>query len=106
MYAVIKTGGKQYKVEEGDTIQVEKIMGEKGEAITFDDVLFLGGDEYILGNPLVSGVKVSAKVVRQMKANKIIVFKMKRRKRYSRKQGHRQNLTEVCITKIETGREA
>jgi large subunit ribosomal protein L21 len=106
MYAVIKTGGKQYKIEEGDTIQIEKISGEKGDDVTFGDVLFLGGDEYILGNPVVEGVKVSGKVKRQMRAKKIIVYKMKRRTRYEKKQGHRQNLTEVYITKIETGVEA
>ena len=106
MYAVIKTGGKQYKVEEGDTIQIEKLEAEKGDEITFDNVLFLGGDEYKIGSPNLEGVTVSAKITRQLRAKKIIVFKMKRRKRYRKKQGHRQNLTEVCITKIQAGKEA
>jgi large subunit ribosomal protein L21 len=106
MYAVIKTGGKQYKVEEGDTIQIEKLDAVKGDEITFEDVLFVGGDEYKLGSPKLEGVTVNGKIVRQMRAKKIIVFKMKRRKRFRKKQGHRQNLTEVTITKIEAGKEA
>ena len=106
MYAVIKTGGKQYKVEEGDTIQIEKLDAEKGDTITFADVLFVGGDEYKLGSPKLEGITVSAKIVRQMRAKKIIVFKMKRRKGYRKKQGHRQNLTEVTITQIAAGKEA
>ncbi|HVN71198.1 MAG TPA: 50S ribosomal protein L21 [Desulfomonilia bacterium] len=100
MYAVIRTGGKQYKVEEGDTIRVEKLDAEKGDTITFGDVLLLGGDEYVIGSPTVKGALVSASVVRQFRDKKIIVFKMKRRKRYRRTQGHRQYLTEVRITKI------
>lgn len=107
MYAVIKTGGKQYKVEEGDRLQIEKLDAERGDEITFDEVLFVGGDEgYRLGNPKVEGVTVNGKVVRQLRGRKIIVFKMKRRKGYRKKQGHRQNLTEVFITKIDTGKEA
>jgi len=100
MYAVIRTGGKQYKVEEGDTLRVEKLDGAKGDDITFDDVLLIGGEDYAIGSPTVKGARVSASVVRQFKDKKIIVFKMKRRKRYRRTQGHRQNLTEVLITKI------
>ena len=106
MYAVIKTGGKQYKVEEGDIIRVEKLPAQKGDTITFDDILFLGGDEYILGTPKIEDAQVSAKVLRQMRDKKIIVFKMKRRKRYRKKQGHRQDLTEICITRIEAGKGA
>jgi large subunit ribosomal protein L21 len=106
MYAVIRTGGKQYKVEEGDTIRVEKLTAEKGDTVTFDTVLFIGGDEYVVGSPNVSGAKVSASVVRQLKDKKIIVFKFKRRKRYHKKQGHRQELTEIRITSIEKGKEA
>jgi len=106
MYAVIKTGGKQYKVEEGDRIQVEKLEAETGQTVTFDDVLFIGGDEYKLGEPALSGVTVTGTVQRQLRAKKIIVFKMKRRKGYHKKQGHRQNLTELSITKIDTGKEA
>jgi large subunit ribosomal protein L21 len=106
MYAVIKTGGKQYKVEEGDRIQVEKLTAVKGDDISFDEVLFIGGDEYILGSPRIENAKVSAKVVRQMRGPKLIIYKMKRRKGYHKKQGHRQDLTEVTITKISTGKEA
>ncbi len=101
MYAVIKTGGKQYKVEEGDIVRVEKIEAEKGDAVTFDNVLLIGGDEYAIGTPTVKGASVSASVVRQFRDKKIVVFKMKRRKRYRRTQGHRQYLTEIRITKIE-----
>ncbi|HNQ85205.1 MAG TPA: 50S ribosomal protein L21 [Deltaproteobacteria bacterium] len=100
MYAVIKTGGKQYKVEEGDIVRVEKIEAEKGDAVTFDNVLLIGGDEYAIGTPTVKGASVSASVVRQFRDKKIVVFKMKRRKRYRKTQGHRQYLTEVRITKI------
>jgi large subunit ribosomal protein L21 len=107
MYAVIKTGGKQYKVEEGDRLQIEKVDAERGEEITFDEVLFVGGDEgYRLGTPKVEGVTVNGKVVRQLRGRKLVVFKMKRRKGYQKKQGHRQSLTEVFITKIDTGKEA
>jgi len=106
MYAVIKTGGKQYKVEEGDRIQVEKLNAAKGEEVAFGDVLFIGGEQCILGKPTVDGASVKAQVVRQMRAPKVIIFKMKRRKGYHKKQGHRQDLTEVRITAISTGKEA
>jgi large subunit ribosomal protein L21 len=106
MYAVIKTGGKQYKVEEGDTIRVEKLTAEKGDTITFNEILMIGGEEYVVGSPVIDGAQVSATVVRQFKDKKVIVFKMKRRKRYHRKQGHRQELTEVRITSIAKGKEA
>ena len=100
MYAVIRTGGKQYKVEEGDILRVEKLQAEKGDTVTFADVLLLGGDEFAIGSPTVKGAQVSASVVRQLRDKKILVFKMKRRKRYRRTIGHRQYLTEVRITKI------
>lgn len=100
MYAVIKTGGKQYKVEEGDILRVEKLVAEKGDTVTFGDVLLIGGDECTIGSPTVKGAQVSASVIRQFRDKKIIVFKMKRRKRYRKTQGHRQYLTEVRITKI------
>jgi len=100
MYAVIRTGGKQYKVEEGDILRVEKLEAEKGDTVTFADVLLLGGDEFAIGSPTVKGAQVSASVVRQLRDKKILVFKMKRRKRYRRTIGHRQYLTEVRITKI------
>jgi large subunit ribosomal protein L21 len=103
MYAVIRTGGKQYKVQEGDILHVEKLEAQKGDTVTFDDVLLIGGDDYTLGSPTVKGAQVSASVVRQFRDKKIIVFKMKRRKRYRKTQGHRQYLTEVRITKIAKG---
>ncbi len=104
MYAVIKTGGKQYRVEEGDKIQIEKIAAEKGADVAFDEVLFVGDDDdYKLGTPVVDGAAVTGRVVRQMRDKKLIIFKMKRRKGYHKKQGHRQDLTEVVITKIEKG---
>jgi large subunit ribosomal protein L21 len=103
MYAVIKTGGKQYKVEEGDKLRVEKLEFAKGDEITFDQVLFIGGDEYILGKPVIEGATVKAKVVRQMRGPKVLIFKMKRRKGYHKKQGHRQSLTEIAITGITKG---
>ena len=106
MYAIIQNGGKQYKVEEGDTIRVEKLSAEKGDTITFGEILLIGGEEYLVGSPTVDGAQVSAQVVRQFRDKKIIVFKMKRRKRYHRKHGHRQDLTEVRITSIAKGKEA
>jgi large subunit ribosomal protein L21 len=103
MYAVIRTGGKQYKVEEGDKLQVEKLAAVKGDEITFDEVLFIGGEEFILGKPVIEGASVKATVVRQMRGPKVVIFKMKRRKGYHKKQGHRQDLTEVSITGITKG---
>ncbi|MGO9147085.1 MAG: 50S ribosomal protein L21 [Desulfomonilia bacterium] len=106
MYAVIRTGGKQYKVEEGDILRVEKLEAEKGDTVTFADVLLLGGGEFAIGSPTVKGAQVSASVVRQLRDKKILVFKMKRRKRYRRTIGHRQYLTEVRIIKISKDEEA
>ncbi len=102
MYAVIKTGGKQYRVAEGDTLQVEKLAGAAGDAIEFKDVLFVGGDAAKVGKPLVSGAAVKAEIVSQDRGDKIIVFKMRRRKNYRRKQGHRQPYTRVKITGIKS----
>jgi large subunit ribosomal protein L21 len=102
MYAVIKTGGKQYRVSQGDRIRVEKLPGEVGADITLDEVLMLGGDKVSVGAPLVSGASVSAKIVAQDRAKKIIVFKYKRRKGYRRKYGHRQPYTELEITGVLT----
>jgi large subunit ribosomal protein L21 len=99
MYAIIKTGGKQYRVTEGDTLRVEKLNVE-GNSVTFDQVLLVGGDEVKIGAPLVEGASVSADILRQGRAKKIIVFKKKRRKGYHKKQGHRQAYTEVKITGI------
>ncbi len=100
MYAVIRTGGKQYRVSEGEILRVEKLPGEVGSSITFGEVLLLGGDQVKLGKPLIAGAKVEAEIVAQDRAKKIIVFKMRRRKNYRRKRGHRQWYTELKITGI------
>lgn len=100
MYAVIKTGGKQYRVAEGDKIRVEKLPGDVGSEVTFDEVLMVGGDKVSVGAPLVSGASVKAKIVAQDRAKKVIVFKYKRRKGYRRKYGHRQPYTELQITGV------
>jgi len=100
MYAVIRTGGKQYRVSQGETLRVEKLPGDVGASITFDQVLMVGGDKVTVGKPLVSGAQVSAQITAQDRAKKIIVFKMRRRKNYRRKNGHRQSYTEVKITGI------
>lgn len=101
MYAVIKTGGKQYRVREGDTLRVEKLSAEQGAKIQFDQVLMVGeGDDVKLGTPFVSGTQVSATVIGQGRGEKIKVVKFKRRKNYLRQKGHRQAFTEVEITKI------
>lgn len=104
MYAVIRTGGKQYRVAPDDIIEVEKLAGEAGEIIQFSEVLMLGGEgDTQIGTPTVSGASVAAQVIEQKRADKIIVFKKKRRKNYRRKKGHRQHLTAVRITEILTG---
>jgi large subunit ribosomal protein L21 len=100
MYAVIKTGGKQYRVSEGESLRVEKLDGARGDTLQLTDVLMLGGDKVAIGSPLVKGATVSAEIVAQGLAKKIIVFKMRRRKRYRRKNGHRQPFTELKITSI------
>ncbi len=97
MYAVIKTGGKQYKVASGDVVKLEKIAGEEGKEVVFNEVLALDG---IIGTPLVAGVSVKAQVLKQTRDDKIIVFKKKRRQNYRRKNGHRQSITLVKITDI------
>lgn len=98
MYAVIETGGKQYKVQEGDVIQVERLSTE---AKTFDNVLAVGGDDPKFGAPFVDGASVEFELLGESKAKKIIVFKMKRRKSYRRMQGHRQTYSTVKITSIK-----
>lgn len=100
MYAVIKTGGKQYKVEKGALVDIERLEGKEGDKITFDDVLFVGGKETKIGHPNVEGAKVEGKIAKQFRGKKIIVYKKKRRKGYEKRQGHRQNLTKVEITSI------
>jgi large subunit ribosomal protein L21 len=103
MYAVIRTGGKQYKVAPLDVLQIEKIEGTAGDLVNFSDVLMVAGEgEPHFGAPLVSGALVSAEVVQQARGPKIIIFKKKRRQNYRRKKGHRQNLTTVRILEILT----
>ena len=107
MYAVIRTGGKQYRVQAEDVIEIEKVTGEPGDVIQFPDVLLLTGDgEPLIGTPTVDGASVAAEVVEQKRGPKIIVFKKKRRNNYRRKKGHRQDLTAVRITEILTGGKA
>ncbi|SHJ09937.1 LSU ribosomal protein L21P [Malonomonas rubra DSM 5091] len=101
MYAVIKTGGKQYKVSEGDLLKVEKIEGAVGETVEIDQVLMVGGAEVKLGTPLVPGAKVKAQIVAQEKDKKILVFKSKRRQGYRKKYGHRQPITRLKVAAIE-----
>jgi large subunit ribosomal protein L21 len=104
MHAVIKTGGKQYRVAEGDVLQIETISGEPGDAVSFDEVLAVGdGADMKVGTPVVEGAKVDAEVVDQTRGDKIIVFKKKRRQNYRRRTGHRQNLTVVRVTGITAG---
>ena len=102
MYAVIKTGGKQYRVAQGDVVRVEKLVGQVGDKVALGEVLFLGGNgEVKIGTPTLANVKVTAEIVDQGLAKKIIVFKKKRRKSYSRKRGHRQKLTTLKIVEIQ-----
>ncbi len=102
MYAIIKTGGKQYRVSEGDSIFVEKLEAAEGEVVTFDQVLTVAKeDALVIGKPFVEGAKVTAKVEKQGKARKILVFKYKAKANYRKRQGHRQPFTKVVIEKIE-----
>jgi large subunit ribosomal protein L21 len=100
MYAVIKTGGKQYRVAEGQKLRVEKLIGNAGDKVTFSEVLLIGGDTPKVGQPLVSGASVAAEITAQDRGKKIVVFKFRRRKNYRRKNGHRQPYTELKITGI------
>ena len=100
MYAVIQTGGKQVRVQKGDVIFVEKLDVNADDNYTFDDVLMIGGEKTVIGNPTVTGASVSAKVVKNGRGPKIIVFKYKPKKNYKRKQGHRQAYTKLEITSI------
>jgi len=102
LYAIIEAGGKQYRVSEGDLIDVERRSGEVGQAVDFQEVLLVGDQETIhVGKPVLAGARVVGTIAEQGKAAKIIVFKMKRRKKYRRKQGHRQLFTRVRIDQIE-----
>lgn len=99
-HAVIRTGGKQYRVAPGDLVRIEKIDGAAGDKVSFDEVLFLGGDSPKFGSPLVSGAKVSGEIVSQGRGEKLVIFKFKKRKKYRRKAGHRQSFTAVKITEV------
>ena len=102
MYAIVNTGGKQYKIQQGDILRVEKIPGEVGSSVSFDKVLmFSDGENVSIGRPVLDNVTVKGHIVEQGKAKKIIVFKYKRRKRYRRKQGHRQRYTAIKIDSIQ-----
>lgn len=104
MYAVIRSGGKQYRVTEGDVVRVEKLPAEVGEKISLDDVLMVGqGDEVKIGAPRVEGIKVQAEVLGQGRGRKVEVTKFRRRKNYRRHHGHRQSYTELKITGIDAG---
>ena len=102
MYAVVATGGKQYRVEEGDILRVEKLPGDIGSTVAFDKILlYADGEQVKIGQPQVDGVTVHGQIVAQGKNKKILVFKYKRRKRYRRKLGHRQPFTAIRIDRIE-----
>ena len=103
MFAIIRTGGKQYRVATGDQVTVERLEGEVGAQISLTDILAIGGDSPIIGRPTVPNASVSAKIVQQPRGTKIIVFKKKRRKNYRRKRGHRQELTVLSIGEISAG---
>lgn len=100
MYAIIQTGGKQFSVEEGQVIYVEKLAGEAGDTVTFDEVLLIGGDETKFGTPLVDGASVEATIEKQGRAKKVTTYRYLRRKDSHRKQGHRQPYTKLTISKI------
>ena len=103
MYAVIRSGGKQYRVSQGGSVRVEKLDGEVGSSITLDDVLMIGGEGDIkIGTPTVDGAQVTGTIVDQGRGKKIRVFKMKRRKGYRRTQGHRQDYTEIRVDAISS----
>ena len=103
MYAIVETGGKQYRVEAGSTIQVERLTGDVGATVELDKVRLVHGDAGLLiGQPLLAGAKVTAEIVRQGRTRSITVFKKKRRKNYRRTRGHRQEFTKLLITNIAT----
>ena len=102
-YAVIETGGKQYRVQAGETIEVELLAAEVGSTVEFPQVLMLGGEKVTVGQPTVPGARVVAEVQQHSRGEKIVVFKYKRKDRYQRKQGHRQSNTRLVIKEILTG---
>lgn len=104
MYAVIKTGGKQYRVSKGDVVKLERLQGDAGTAISFDQVLLIGTeDETKVGTPVVAGATVNGTIMEQGRDRKVIVFKFRKRKNYKRKNGHRQYFTRVRIDDIAAG---
>ena len=100
MYAIIKTGGKQYRVQQGDEFRVEKLNANVGDTVVFDEVVAVGGDKLVVGTPFVEGYAVEAEVLEQGKADKVIIYKYKAKKDYRRKNGHRQPYTLVKVTGI------
>jgi large subunit ribosomal protein L21 len=105
-YAVVRTGGKQYRVAPGDVIRVERVVGEPGTDIELTEVLMTSGDGAVqLGKPLVAGARITARVMQQGKAKKVLVFKKKKRKNYRRHRGHRQQFTDLRVMGIESGAE-
>ena len=100
MFAVIRTGGKQYRVVKDDVLDVDLLDGEAGKSVTFGEVLMLGGDKPKSGAPLIGGASVTAEIVAQIRADKVVAFKKKRRKNTHRKRGHRQSFTKIKITAI------
>ncbi len=103
MFAVIRTGGKQYRVQKGDILEIERLEAEAGEVITFDEVLLVDdGENTLIGTPLVENARVKAEVIENFKGEKVIIFKKKRREQYKRKKGHRQLLSRVRIDEIIT----
>jgi len=103
MYAVVKTGGKQFRVSADDVIKVEKLTGEAGDIVTLDEVLMVGGDAVEIGSPTVAGASVAAEILEQARDRKIVVFKKRRRHNYRRKKGHRQAMTVLKVREILTG---
>ncbi|RLB59101.1 MAG: 50S ribosomal protein L21 [Deltaproteobacteria bacterium] len=104
MYAVVRTGGKQYRVAQGDRVDIEKIAGEVGQEVTLDDVLMIGGNgDTKIGTPRVEGASVTARIIEQGRGKKVLVFKFKRRKDYKKMRGHRQYYTRLEITGISAG---
>ncbi|OGQ22262.1 MAG: 50S ribosomal protein L21 [Deltaproteobacteria bacterium RIFCSPLOWO2_02_FULL_44_10] len=102
MYAIVRTGGKQYRVSKGERFFVEKLEGDVGSVVTLDDILLIGGKGDVkLGTPTIAGAAISAKIVDQGRDKKVIVFKKKRRKGYSKKQGHRQPYTQLEVTEVK-----
>lgn len=100
MHAVILTGGKQYRVTAGDTLQVEKLAGNAGDTVKIEQIMAISGDKLVVGSPFVSGALVEAQILEQGKGDKVLIFKKKRRHNYRRKNGHRQHLTTLYITNV------